>query len=117
MNQQEHAHEARELTARARQEQTSGGNNRIAAEFLWGAFAHCLIAVALNEGLPHDSHGAFRAITQHMDAAQGGNQWRSHFGSAGRLHRHFYHGHLTNRLLQSYSEDTANGTAQMLTML
>ena len=45
------------------------------------AFAHCLIAVALNEALHHESHGAFRHIAHHMDAAQGGNQWRSRFGS------------------------------------
>ena len=117
MNQQEHAHEARELTGRAQQEQTSGGNDRIAAEFLWGAFAHCLIAVALNERLHHDSHGAFREIARYMDAAEGGNQWRSRFGSADMLHRHFYHGHLTSRLLQTYSEDTAHGTAELLRML
>ena len=117
MNQQEHAQEARELTRRAQEESTRGGNHRIAAEFLWGALAHCLIAVALNEQIPHDSHGAFRNIAQRMDAVQGGNQWRSCFGSAERLHQHFYHGHLTSRLLQTYSEDTAHGTAELLRIL
>ena len=39
-----------------------GGNELIAAEFLRGAFAHCLITFAQNEGLPHDSHRAFRHI-------------------------------------------------------
>lgn len=117
MNQQEHAQEARELTRRAQEESTRGGNHRIAAEFLWGAFAHCLIAIALNEQIPHDSHGAFRNIAQRMDAVQGGNQWRSCFGSAERLHQHFYHGHLTSRLLQTYSEDTAHGTAELLRIL
>ena len=69
MNQQEHAQEARNLLRRAHQESASGGNHRVAAEFLWGAFAHCLIAVALNEALHHESHGAFRHIAHHMDAA------------------------------------------------
>ena len=44
MNQHEHVQEARELIRRAQEESANGGNHRIAAEFLWGAFAHCLIA-------------------------------------------------------------------------
>ena len=60
MNQEEHLSMARELMRRADQESAAdGGNEMIAAEFLWGTFAHCLITVAQNEGLPHDSHGAF----------------------------------------------------------
>ena len=73
MNQHEHTQEATELVRRAHEESTNGGNERIAAELLWGAFAHCLIAVAQNEELPHDSHGAFRTIARHMDA---GRLWR-----------------------------------------
>ena len=114
MNQQEHAQEALELMRRAQEELANGGNHRIAAGFLWGAFAHCLITVALNEGLPHDSHGAFQRIAQHMDAAQGSNDWRSRFGSAERLRQHFYHGNLTNRLLRSRRRITENGTLELL---
>ena len=63
MNQEEHLSMARELMRRADQESAAdGGNEMIATEFLWGAFAHCLITVAQNEGLPHDSHGAFSRI-------------------------------------------------------
>ena len=117
MNQQEHAQEARDFLRRAHQESASGGNHRVAAEFLWGAFAHCLIAVALNEALHHESHGAFRHIAHHMDAAQGGNQWRSRFGSAARLHQHFYHGHLNSNLLRTHSRQAVNGIIELLTML
>ncbi len=39
MNQHEHTQEATELVRRAHEESTNGGNERIAAEFLWGAFA------------------------------------------------------------------------------
>ena len=47
MNQEEHLSMARELMRRADQESAAdGGNEMIAAEFLWGAFAHCLITVA-----------------------------------------------------------------------
>ena len=75
--QEEHLSMARELMRRADQESAAdGGNEMIAAEFLWGALAHCLITVAQNEGLPHDSHGAFSRIAQHLDGTQGGNEWR-----------------------------------------
>ena len=117
MNQNEHTQEARELMSRAQEELTNGGNNRIAAEFLWGAFAHCLITIALNEGLPHDSHGAFQRIAHHMDAAQGSNDWRSRFGSAERLHHHFYHGDLTTDLLRSHRRTTEYGTLELLRTL
>ena len=60
MNQEQHLSMARELMRRADQESGDGGNEMIAAEFLWGALAHCLITVAQNEGLPHDSHGTSR---------------------------------------------------------
>ena len=42
MNQEEHLSMARELMRRADQESAAdGGNEMIAAEFLWGALAHC----------------------------------------------------------------------------
>ena len=66
MNQQEHLQEARELMDWSQEVTESGRNPRIAAELLWGSFAHCLITVALNDGLPHDSHGAFRNIARHL---------------------------------------------------
>ena len=84
MNQHEHTQEARELIRRAGEESKDGGNERVAAEFLWGAFAHCLITVALNNGLPHDSHGAFLRIARHLDNTQDSNRWRSRFGAAER---------------------------------
>lgn len=68
MNQEEHLTTAQDLMSRASQESKDGGNNVIAAEFLWGGFAHCLIVVAQNEGLLHDSHGAFTRIAQHINA-------------------------------------------------
>ena len=117
MNQAEHIEEARELARRAEEETRDGGNERIAAEFLWGAFAHCLITVALNDGLPHDSHGAFQRTAQHLDASDGGNKWRSRFGSAERLHYHFYHGNLPGGELRTHRQDTVEGTRELLTML
>ena len=117
MNQNEHTQEARELIRRADEESTDGGNERIAAEFLWGAFAHCLVIIALNEGLHHNSHGAFKRIAQHLDATQGGNDWRSRFGSAERLHRHFYHGDLPSEELRTHRRRTQEGTLELLRVL
>ena len=117
MNQEEHLSMARELIRRANQEPQGGGSEMIAAEFLWGAFAHCLIAVAQNERLPHDSHGAFSRIAQHMDAALGGNRWRSYFGSAEQLHEHFYHGDLPTRELHTHTQLTELGALELLSTL
>ena len=117
MNQEEHLSTARDLMTRASQESQDGGNDVIAAEFLWGAFAHCLIVVAQSQGLPHDSHGSFTRITQHMDAALGGNGWRSYFGSGDQLHQHFYHGHLPTQELRSHTRQTTKGTLELLATL
>ena len=117
MNREEHLAMARELMRRATQESRDGGNEMIAAELLCGAFAHCLIAVALNETLPYDSRGAFKRIAQHLDAAQGGNKWRSRFGSAERLHFHFYHGSLPAKELQNHRNHTLIGTLELLNAL
>ena len=117
MNQYDHTQEARELMRRADEESTDGGNERVAAELLWGAFAHCLITIAQNHGLPHDSHGAFRTIARQMDAAQGSNEWSSNFGAAERLHRHFYHGDVSAQELRTHRRRTREGTLELLRML
>ena len=117
MNQEEHASTARELMTRADEEWQNGGNDMIAAELLWGAFAHCLLTVALNENLPHDSHGAFRRIAQHLDNVHGGNTWTSTFGAAERLHFHFYHGNLPPGELNTHRRQTQTGTINLLQSL
>ena len=117
MNQEEHLRMARELLRRADRESRDGGNELVAAELLWGAFAHCLITVALNDGLPHDSHGAFKRIVSHLDTVQGGNTWSSRFGSAERLHFHFYHGRLTASEFETHKQDTTEGVAAFLLAL
>ena len=117
MNQQEHISKARELLERAHQETAGGGDEFLAAEMMWGAFCHCLITVALNDGLPHDSHGAFRYIAQQMDATGGGNTWRARFGEAELLHRHFYHGDVPARLVQAYMRRTSEATRELMRIL
>ena len=108
---------ARILITRASQESQDGGNEMIAAELLWGAFAQCLIAVAQNEGLPHDSHGALKQVARYLDATQRSNRWRTRFGSAEQLHEHFYHGDLTAPELSTHRRQTTEGTSELLSTL
>ena len=118
MNQEEHLSMAREFIRQADEESAAdGGNQMIAAELLWGAFAHCLITVAQNNGLPHDSHGAFRTIAQHLDTAQDSNEWRSRFGSAEELHYYFYHDDVPDEEMRTHRRKTRQGTLELLAEL
>ena len=94
-----------------------GGNELIAAEFLWGAFAHCLITFAQNEGLPHDSHGAFRHIARILTTKRNLQRWQSDFGAAEQLHLHFYHGHIEPREFRSHRRAATRATQELLRML
>ena len=104
MNQEEHINKARELLVRANQESTGGGDDLLAAEMMWGALCHCLITVALNNGLPHDSHEAFRYVAQQMDAPGRRNTWKTRFAEAERLHGHFYQGDVPAWLVRAYMQ-------------
>ena len=108
---------ARYLVSRVEMEQLPSGNEMVAAEFLWGAFAHCLIAVAQNEGLPHDSHGAFGNIAKELAAKQHLPRWQSDFGAAENLHTHFYHGNLNTEHLRTHRDATARAVQHLLGML
>ena len=84
---------------------------------LVGAFAHCLLTVALKENLYHDSHGAFRRIAQLLDNVHGGNTWTSTFGAAERLHFHFYHGTLPPGELNTHRRQAQAGAINLLQSL
>ncbi len=105
------------FSARAEQELRSGGNGLVAAELLWGAFAHCLIARSLIEGLPHNSHEDFRRIAQQLAASQNLDRWLSDFGAAEGLHIHFYHGNLTPLQVNTHARNTQRGTVELVRML
>ena len=66
----EHIVMANELVRRHRQENEPGGDDLIAAEMLWGAFAHALIAVANERGWHYDSHGALRQASLRLAVEQ-----------------------------------------------
>ena len=98
-------------------ERQNGGHQLVAAELLWGAFAHCLITVAQNEGLPHRSHEELRFVAEQLSISQNLERWRSDFGAAGKLHVHFYHGNLTQGELRTHTQATIKAVQQLLRML
>ena len=102
---------------RAETELRNGGNQIVAAEFLWGAFAHCLITFAQNEGLPHNSHGSFRHIARVLAAKQNLERWQSDFKAAEQLHTHFYHGDLDTGVRRTHTQATTRAVQQLLRML
>ena len=75
----------------------ASGDTLVGAELLWGAAAHALIAVALKEGWPYDSHGALKTVAKWLLDVPGLPEWLSEFNTAERFHTHFYHGRLTDR--------------------
>ena len=103
--------------ARAETERQRGGSELVAAEFLWGAFTHCLITVAQNEGLPHDSHGSFRHIARLLAAKQNLERWQSDFKAAEQLHTYFYHGDLDTGARRTHTRATSRAVQELLQML
>ena len=108
---------ALELIARADEELRNGGNGLVAAEFLWGAFAHCLIGWAMGEGLPHNSHEEFRRVAERLAASLNQQRWRSDFGAAEHLHIHFYHGNLTTQQVHTHARNARRGAEGLLRIL
>ena len=117
MTPQDHLTTARLLLDRAHHDLTPGGNQMIAAELLWGAFAHCLISAALTATQPHDSHGSLVNIARHLDSTHTTNKWCSSFGAAERLHHHFYHGSLTGEQFRTHTRDITTATSDLLSIL
>ena len=108
---------AQEFAIRADRELQNGGNQLVAAELLWGAFAHCLIAMALNEGMAHNSHEDFRRVAYRLAEAQESERWLSDFGAAESLHIHFYHGNLTAQQLNTHARNTWRAADELLLIL
>ena len=96
--QAEHICLARDFLVRA-ETALSTGDAVVGAELLWGATAHALIAVALQQGLPYDSHGAFKNVARRQTDDPGLPEWLSEFNTAEQFHKHFYHGRLNVRQL------------------
>ena len=68
---------------------------------LWGAAAHALIAVALQNGWLHNSHGALKDVARRLSDILKEPQWLSEFATAERFHINFYHVGLTQKRTRS----------------
>lgn len=59
------------------------------SEMLWGAAAHALIAVALQNGWPYNSHGAMKDVARRLPDIPKEPHWLSEFATAERFHINF----------------------------
>lgn len=69
----------------------AAGKTLLAAEMLWGAAAHAIIAVAQQRGWPYQHHRDLTATAKRLAFESG--DWRIWDGSkaAGQCHIYFYH--------------------------
>ena len=72
------------------------------AEMLWGAVAHALIAVALRNGWPYNSHGALKRVAKRLPNVPGASHWLTEFDVMERFHSHFYHGQMSDGRILRY---------------
>ena len=98
----ERLHIIGEFIRRSDEEFDDGGNNLIAAELLWGAVAHGLIAIAEINGWRCEGHRGYRAVSVQLDEYSPPGPWRSDTAAAEQLHVHFYQGHLGQGELRSH---------------
>ena len=56
-------------------------------------------------------------MARHLDAAEGSNIWLSRFGSAERLHIHFYHGNVPTKELRTHTQAAGKGILELLNLL
>ena len=117
MPKNEHIAMVNELVGRHRHESEPGGNDMIAAEMLWGAFAHALIAVANENEWPHNSHGALKQASLRLAREQNLPVWANDFASAERLHTHFYHGRSSQKSLSADTKNTFRGIQGLMQLL
>ena len=96
MTPQERLDTSSELSARSDQEFEQGGNRLIAAELLWGAVAHNLIAVAdFHHNWQIRGHSYYAFAAGQLALEEPNTSWQSDTAQADRLHQHFYNGDLS----------------------
>ena len=117
MNTQQRLDASMELMERSNQEFNAGGNTMIAAELLWGAYAHLSLAVAELRDWPALSHGTYRNTAINLRDLQSSEQWVSDWAAAERLHSHFYQDNLESNELRTARRATIRGIAQLRQMI
>ena len=79
-----------EFVQRSDQEFDSGGNTMIAAELMWGAVAHGLLAIAEINEWPCHGHRGYFEVARRLAQQQPNVTWQSDVAAADQLHGHFY---------------------------
>lgn len=90
-----------EFALRSDQEFGRGGNTMIAAELLWGAVAHALLALAEINEWPCQGHRGYSMVAARLEERQPGLPWKSDIAAADQLHGHFYNRDLGSGELDS----------------
>ncbi len=112
---EEHIQAAMEFLDEADQEFASGKTLK-ASEMLWGAVAHALIAVALQQNWPYNSHGALKGVARRLPNVPRRPQWLSEFDTAERFHINFYHGNMTDREITTRRPKVRELVARLLAL-
>ena len=85
-----------EFARRSDQEFDNGGNELIAAELLWGAVAHNLLAmVEFHPSWRVSGHSYYGFAGGELEKEDPSKPWESDVAAADRLHRHFYNSNLS----------------------
>jgi hypothetical protein len=106
MTLEEHLDTMTEFTRDSDEIFTGDGNTLAAAEFLWGALAHGLVAVAEVNAWRCEGHQGYRQVARQLQASTRRQRWRSDVAAGEQLHRHFYQGHLTGEEIKRFRAAT-----------
>ena len=117
MTLQEHLDTMMEFTRDSDDTFNGGGNTLAAAELLWGALAHGLIAVAETNSWRCEGHRGYQEVAKQLQANTRRQRWQSDVAAGEQLHRHFYQGHLTRDEMMRFRAATDQGINALRTLL
>ena len=112
---QEHAQVALALLEESDAEFAAGKSLK-GSEMLWGAAAHAMIAVALEQSRPYDSHGALKNLAKLLRTATGQPNWLTEFNIGERFHSNFYHGQESDIWTARYRPRVRTFVTRLLTV-
>ena len=96
MTPQERLDTSSELESRSDREFDQDGNLLIAAELLWGAVAHNLIAaIDFHPKWQAKGHSYYAFAAGQLALEESNTSWQSDTAQADSLHHHFYNGDLS----------------------
>ena len=90
------------------------GNSMVGAEMLWGAVTQIIIAIAINRKEPIQDHQHRRQTIRNLTGELRDSTIRRDFGTAQRLHAHFYHNNMTPDVLDSSVQKTRSLISRLL---